>query len=81
VAGLTMAREKKSERIETPNDDAMSSFKVRRKAGQVVHKITTLRGLRSIADLFECKDVEDFLNHLLLHELQREQTNLTGRKT
>jgi hypothetical protein len=60
-------------------DDGLSSFKVRRKAGQVVAKITTLRGLRSIADLFEQKDVEDFFNHLLLHELQREQTSLTGR--
>lgn len=60
-------------------DSSLSSFKVRRKAGQVVAKITTLRGLRSIADLFEQKDVEDFFNHLLLHELQREQTSLTGK--
>ena len=63
-----------------PDDEPLSSFKVRKKAQQVVAKLTALRGLRSVAELFEQKDVEDFFNHLLLRELQKEQSNLTGKK-
>jgi hypothetical protein len=71
--------EKSAESPDTPDPAALSSFKVRRKTAQTVMKLTALRGLPSIAAFFEEPDVEDFLTHLLLRELQKEQTNLTGR--
>lgn len=76
MSAATMARKKDD--IPPPSEKKKSSLKVAPADQQIVAKVAAHRGL-SIEELFKEKDVQEFFRHLLLAEMKKEETRLTGQ--
>jgi len=55
-----------------------ATLKVHPETLATLKKLTAMRGLDSLADLFVERDFEDFLNHLYAAELEKEAARLKG---
>lgn len=63
----------------TKEDDDGTTMRIDRPALSVLNKITAMRGLKKVGDVFDERDVREFFNHLLLAEVKKEEQRLQGK--
>ncbi len=69
MSALLMSKKK-------PQKVGGQTLKVHPETLELIKKLSAMRGLNSLADLFAEDDVIDFLNHLYAGELKKEQDRL-----